>query len=303
MTPGSWWVKALKKPEYIWQPRRGLARVGTRLGVTTLPAEQTIVLPWGYRLTVDTREVIGRNLAHMGVHDLAVSEVLWRLQDPEDIAIDVGANIGYMTALMASRARGCGQVHAFEPHPNLYRKLHANLGLWPKGQVYVHRLALSETSGTGWLEEPEGFASNHGLARISGSTQTSARLSIQLVRLDEWYAGRPIGVMKLDVEDHELSVLHGAQSLLRERLIRDIVFEDLGAYPTPITDYLKDFGYTVTKIDKGLLGPEVRPARTGVSHRSFAAPSFLATIEQKRAYGRLRAKGWRCLSQTGISDR
>lgn len=38
----------------------------------------------------------------MGVYDLPVSETIWRLLDPGDYAIDVGASLGHMTGIMAA---------------------------------------------------------------------------------------------------------------------------------------------------------------------------------------------------------
>src|SRR5687767_14315604 len=56
-------------------------------------------------------------------------ELLSRLLAPGMVAIDVGANIGYFTTLMASRTGPTGTVHAFEPTPALAERVLLNCSL------------------------------------------------------------------------------------------------------------------------------------------------------------------------------
>src|SRR5262245_15426335 len=73
-------------------------------------------LPWNRTIRVSTRDNIGPAVLRLGVYDLVVTEALWRLTDPVDQVVDVGANIGLMTAAFAERA---ATVYSFEPHPAL----------------------------------------------------------------------------------------------------------------------------------------------------------------------------------------
>ena len=68
----------------------------------------------------------------------------------------------------------------------------------------------------------------------------------------------PVGVLKLDVEMHELEALRGADGLLSRKLIRDIVFEEHRAAPTPVTTLLESYGYEIIGIRQGLGGPVTR---------------------------------------------
>lgn len=61
-------------------------------------------LPWGSEIRVNIGEGIGNTIWRTGVDDLPVLECLWRLTDPGDRCVDVGANIGLMTNVMAFRA-------------------------------------------------------------------------------------------------------------------------------------------------------------------------------------------------------
>ena len=63
-------------------------------------------------MRVRPRETVGHIMWHLGVLDLAASEVCWRLLDPGETAVDVGANIGVMTGLLARRAGPTGESGA-----------------------------------------------------------------------------------------------------------------------------------------------------------------------------------------------
>ena len=48
---------------------------------------------------------------------------------PETVFLDIGANIGYFSLLLAQRLSGQGHVYAFEPHPQFVDLLARNLFL------------------------------------------------------------------------------------------------------------------------------------------------------------------------------
>ena len=74
-------------------------------------------MPWGLQMQIRPNDYIGSCIWGRGIYDLGVSEAIWRLLDKDDLAIDVGANIGHMTGIMARRVGPKGAVIAFEPHP------------------------------------------------------------------------------------------------------------------------------------------------------------------------------------------
>ncbi len=89
------------------------------------------------------------------MYDLTVSEAIWRLLDPGAYAVDVGANIGHMTSVMAARVGVTGRVLAWRPHPDIYDELAANVGAWEAegggAQVTARQVAFSDRSGTATL--------------------------------------------------------------------------------------------------------------------------------------------------------
>ena len=67
-------------------------------------------------------KICERSCTSILAFDLISCEAIWRLLDEGELALDVGANIGYMTSLMAARLGKNGRVIAFEPHPVLFQE-------------------------------------------------------------------------------------------------------------------------------------------------------------------------------------
>src|SRR5262245_12935214 len=85
---------------------------------------------------------------HAGRYEVAVVHRLRRLLREGDVFVDVGANVGYLSAVAAGCVGPSGEVHAFEPVPRYHREL-ANLGaLNPLLTIRANAAAAGETKGT-----------------------------------------------------------------------------------------------------------------------------------------------------------
>jgi FkbM family methyltransferase len=295
----------LKKPEYIFRPKQLYSRLTYSNKCDT---DKTVLLPWGLKLRVHSNETLGQSLCTLGVYDLSVTETLWRLMDIGEHAIDVGANIGYMTSIMASRVGTRGKVYAFEPHPEIFEELSDNIKLWQELYalhcVEPHRIALSNHAGMGVLREPGHFNENRGVAFLLDANDSEGQAKdqdkarewpVQLNRLDDLIEDKEqIKIIKLDVEGHELEALEGADELI-SCYVRDIVFEDHGVYPTPAARLLKDLNYTIFRITKGIFKPSLERPDSKIFSSAWEPPSYLATKDAPRALMRMTKIGWKSL--------
>ena len=88
---------------------------------------------------------------------------------------------------------------------------------------------------------PAGFGKNQGLATLEVTDGTSSA-EIETVTLDEIVEDCPVGLMKVDVEGHESSVFKGAEWLLSNHRIRDIIYEDHHGHHSPVSEHLRSRG-------------------------------------------------------------
>jgi FkbM family methyltransferase len=278
-------------PEYLLRPSQAALRASRLL--RSPPTAEQVRLPWGALLFVDPHEHIGGQTWRRGVYDLAACEALMRLADPGELALDVGANIGLMTSVLAFAVRGHGRVVSFEPHPLLVPLLDRNVGLWNGlgyGSVTVIPVALSDRSGVATLRMPPDFEFNRGRASLEYD-YTGGHVNVETTTLDDLLVDQPrIGVMKIDVEGHEPRVFAGAKRLLASGRIRDIVFEDYDPRPSDSSSLLESLGFELFGLQKGMFAPRLRPL--GPPGPDWDPPNCLATLDPERARRRLAARGW-----------
>jgi FkbM family methyltransferase len=294
-------LSTLTRPEYLFQPSQIVRRILCELRPPRDEYEM-VRLPWGAPIRIYPGESQGSCIRRTGVHDLVTNEVIWRLLDPGENAVDVGANIGHMTSVMAFRAGPQGKVVAVEPHPALFQELNFNVTMWGQmmssAPIVARRLALSNREGNARLGVPKGFSKNRGLCFLvseGAAAESSASFyDVEATTLDRLLEpGQPdIGLLKMDCEGHELQVLEGAGNLFASGRIRDVVFEEHKPPPTPVTNLLEANGYSVFHLDGKLLGPVTAPIDKPYVRKIKDAPNYLATLKPSRSKARLAGRGW-----------
>jgi FkbM family methyltransferase len=287
----------LAKPEYLLQPRRLVRRLLGRRAIAGGDGTYLLPLPWKLDLQVKQLDAVAQGVDLLGIYDLVVTEAIWRLVRPGDTVIDVGANVGYMSLAMMARLARDGRVFAFEPQPGVVDELAHNVAAararLPGVEAVVRAEALSDTAGPAGLLLPAGSHDNRGLAHI-GAVEDG--IPVVMRRLDEFASelGPDIALMKIDVEGHEPAVLRGAGALLERGVVRHVIVEEHGRYPTEATSLLEGCGYKIFSLDRSLLrvrlGDPARPRRT-----FWQAPSLLATRFPETVEIAFRAPGWRAL--------
>lgn len=295
-------ARGLLKPCYVFAPGVLAARVAAHFfppRVRTLEVR----LAWGAKLGVDLADAVGREIFHQRVFDLAVSELAWRMLRPGDRAVDVGAHIGYLTCLCATRVGERGEVHAFEPHPETFRLLAANIARWGRlgAVVRPHQLAVGAATGAATVMEPPSFWVNRGTARVApvegsgpGAGAPVVRVAVEMLdRL--WPEGR-IDLLKVDVEGAELAVLQGAERLLAERRIGLLIYEDNTGPDSGIAGFLERFGYRVWSAGYDFFGPVVRPAdRPAPLDEGWQSRNYVAATDAAALREIVAPRGWRVL--------
>ena len=123
---------------------------------------------------------------------------------PGDVVVDVGANIGYIAVLLSSLATEAGRVVCLEPDPTNLRELQRNIRWNSLQNVQCIPVAASDSNAR--IKMHSGLNA-HVAASRDGDLEVVCR------RVDDLELGR-VNFVKIDVEGHELRVLHGMQGLL-----------------------------------------------------------------------------------------
>jgi len=209
-----------------------------------------------------------------------LSALLPKLCPPGSVFVDVGANFGYFTCLLAARlGRTPGsRVIAIEPNPDLLRLLHANVGInWSGAPVRIEPVAVAETPGEMVLSIANDRAANGTLAPVEAEGQSLRTHRVTVTRLDELLRDEPrIDLIKIDVEGFEPAVLRGAVDTLARPDLRLVVewsvpqLRDAGFDPMETPQLLEAAGYRLFEAEAG---PDPA-AGTPLTAADFAARSY-----------------------------
>jgi len=297
-------LTGLIKPCYVFAPRTMVRRIA----LSVLPSQRsvtTVRLPWGAVMEVNPNEGIGRELMHQNIFDIAVSETAWRLLRPGDVAVDVGANIGYMTSLFAARVGASGRVEAFEPHPRIFARLRHNARSLVRAgavaDVRLHDTALGSRNGAAQLIEPPIFGINEGASTVAlGPVEPGPgdenRFEVSVARFDSLFPHERIALLKVDVEGFEAEVFAGAERALTRQRIQTVIYEAHDCERSGLHSLLSAHGYSLFGIGHDLFGPKLTPGSTAPSvDRAWESPSYLATLDPTGVQRALRPRGWRVL--------
>lgn len=229
-------------------PQRGLKyflKATDRLGITD--KIYTKRLPGNFYMQLNPTEHIQQQLLWYGYYEKPLGDVLKKIIKPGDVFLDIGANIGYFSLLIANSAPTV-KVISFEPVRDIFQQLKENIALNNTKNVTVFNAAVGETK-----EEKEIFVSgadNLGMSSFQQPENFSGKKElVQVITLDDWFhrAGlAKIDIIKLDVEGSELNALKGMKQVLES--FKPIVIVEINP------ETLSMFGLTSSDIFNYLTG-------------------------------------------------
>jgi FkbM family methyltransferase len=157
---------------------------------------------------------------------------------------DVGAHIGFISAIAARVVGTTGHVVAFEPLPQNVGRLRQTVEANGLRNVTIRDAAVSSSVGTRAFYV-------HSSSAMGGLTPTDGvpRIDVMTTTLDaELGAARPPALVKIDVEGSESEVIAGAQRLfndVRPLLIIELLTEEAVARARTLVSH-----YTFRRIDE-----------------------------------------------------
>lgn len=182
--------------------------------------------PGGARLQCDLRDALSRVIYYRGWMDLGLERWMRGWLRHGDTYVDVGAHIGYLSALAAHAVGAAGRVVAFEPSPETFGRLRAAFDPVRFPQVTAVNAAVSSCNGEASLftaaGEWEYQAYRNSLHPGPGLRQLT---SVETVALDSRFPTGQVRLLKIDVEGGEQAVLAGADGLLSSGRCDALVIE------------------------------------------------------------------------------
>ncbi|HIP69969.1 MAG TPA: FkbM family methyltransferase [Anaerolineae bacterium] len=159
---------------------------------------------------------IDQEIYYRGSYEAGTLDIIEKCLRPDDIFIDVGANIGLMSLLAATCIGKEGCVYAFEPEPHTYSLLQNNISMNSIQNILTFNIGLGATQGAQEIYNNQ--EDNRGTSSfIKHSSEAVKTAEVPITTLDDFVIEnqiRSIRMMKVDVEGWEMEVLQGAQTLL-----------------------------------------------------------------------------------------
>ena len=206
----------------------------------------------GYKLQLNLKAEKSRWL---GTYEPELQAALRDYLRPGQTVYDVGANIGYVSLLMAHNVGPQGRVFAFEALPVNVERIHNNLRLNNISNVTLVSAAVIDKTApvTFFVHDSVGMGKAAGSAG-RGVEQYKAEISVPGLSLDEfvYVQGNPApAAVKMDIEGGEVLALPGMQRLLAEH--HPLMFLELHGPESEKVAWqtLRAAGYTLRAMEKG----------------------------------------------------
>jgi FkbM family methyltransferase len=176
------------------EPTSVTVRAGTGAGLRLIILPRTEKYYWSGLYEPRAQEVIAEHLAP--------GSVMW----------DVGAHIGFLSAIAARAVGPTGHVVAFEPLPENASRLRQTVEANALANITIREVAVSSSVGISAFYV-------HSSSLVGGLTQADGAQPIEVptTTLDaELGVSPPPALVKVDVEGHEAEVIVGGHRVFNE---------------------------------------------------------------------------------------
>ncbi|WP_165073936.1 FkbM family methyltransferase [Paludisphaera rhizosphaerae] len=209
----------------------------------------------GYTMELDLGQWSDRLTYFLGrFYDQEMQLLAIGVLQPGDRFVDVGANVGMVSLLAASRVGATGLVDSVEPNPTCVERLRSAVDRNHISHLHVHPCAAAdvETEMTLFIPKFSGEEASLAAFDVAENDDRYERVCVKVRPVEAMLAHdpRPPILVKIDVEGYECSAVRGMADMLRQArplVATEIAADHLGragCTPADLISLMKSLGYT-----------------------------------------------------------
>ena len=196
------------------------------------------------------------NLSVFGQFEPLETETIRARVKPGHVVVDIGANIGYYTLIMAQKAGAAGRVFAFEPDPANCAILRQNVEENGYKNVTVVQAAVADRTGKARLYLSASDQVDH---RLYGSGKSRESVEVDCYRLDDYFGdtNTHVDFIKMDIQGAEGAAAAGMRGLLARSENAVVITEfwpfglkSFGTDPGEYLAALQKLGFTLSELNE-----------------------------------------------------
>ena len=215
---------------------------------------------------------------YCGLHEYVDMSFLLHLLRPEDLFVDVGANVGSYT-ILASAVCGARSI-SIEPDPQTAKYLSQNISA-----NELDRRCRVAVSAVG---NDEGFISftvgKDTTNQVSKSHYEPSQM-VPLTRLDTVLRGQSPTLVKMDVEGFEMEALSGAKTMLSRPGLKGIIIENMDPNVVSVLNFYGFFRHWYDPIERQLSTCKLEfESNNGIFVRDISSANARLTNSKRRIY-------------------
>ena len=250
------------------------------------------------RLALNPNCLHSRDLFIKRSFSVAETTIMRELVNQGDIVIDIGANLGFMTAHLSTLVGSHGRVLAFEPDPTTYGYLLANLRINRCDNFSPYNIAMSDEEGLSRLFISKRHSSDNRMYQPQQDWPDEegprSTIDIDVTQLDTFADELDLGKLsfiKIDVQGYEYLVLKGASRLIKSCPSITVLMEftpssldEAGSPSAELWSLCEKLGLQMSVLDEYIprllryrnvnIHPLDRPAFQKLTHQLLGSDSF-----------------------------
>jgi FkbM family methyltransferase len=230
-----------------------LKKMANALLLTVIPGS---ICRHGARVVLNPRDPVISGALAFGVYEKAETAFFLNACSSGMTFLDIGANVGYYTALALAATGGDGRIIAMEPDPENFEYLQQTVIANSGQNVQCVKRAAAERAGRTQLFVSD---TNRGDNRLYPNELANGSIEIEAIAVDDQLAELgvdTVDLIKIDVQGYEGKVFAGMTKLLSRSPKLLIMSEfwpyglrSVGSDPRSVLDSLEGYGFRLFEMN------------------------------------------------------